>query len=109
MILLSFSVTFEFLDKALDYLGEDGITKLELHLCGNPTQGKVIQGSGGIRKLRWASKDKGKRGGFRVIYYFVSADDRILLLDIYSKSVKTDLTKNEVKELAAAVKAILDS
>ena len=109
MKLLRFSVTFEFLDIALQLIGEEGITKLELHLCGNPTQGKVIRGSGGIRKLRWASKDRGKRGGYRVIYYFVGADDRILLLDIYSKSQKNDLTKDEIRDLVAAVKVILNS
>ena len=109
MILLRFSETFEFLEKALRLIGEDGISKLERHLCRDPTQGKVIRGSGGIRKLRWASAHRGKRGGYRVIYYFVAADDRILLLDIYSKSQKSDLTKNEIKELAAAVKEILST
>lgn len=107
MILLRFSETFEFLENALRFIGEDGIIKLENHLCRNPTQGKVIQGSGGIRKLRWGSADTGKRGGYRVIYYFVVAADRILLLDIYSKRQKRDLTRDEIKELAAAVKEIL--
>ncbi len=109
MILLRFSETFEFLENALKLIGEDGIGRLEHHLCRNPTEGKVIRGSGGLRKLRWMSGDRGKRGGCRVIYYFVVADDRILLMDIYSKSKKADLAQNEIKEIAAAVREILNS
>jgi mRNA-degrading endonuclease RelE of RelBE toxin-antitoxin system len=60
----------------------------------------VIPKSDGLRKIRWKSKQGGKRGGVRIIYYFVIKKDLILLLDIYSKNDKVDLTKDELKQLA---------
>jgi hypothetical protein len=59
----------------------------------------VIPGAGGARKLRWAAKGKGKRGGARIIYLYVVIGARIFLLRCYSKNVKTDLTADEKKEL----------
>jgi hypothetical protein len=59
----------------------------------------VIPGSGAARKLRWAAKGKGKRGGARIIYLYVVIAARLYLLRCYSKSVKTDLTADEMKEL----------
>jgi mRNA-degrading endonuclease RelE of RelBE toxin-antitoxin system len=64
-----------------------------------PQLGAVVPGSGGLRKVRWAAKGRGKRGGLRVIYFWWTADDRILLLDIYSKSAKEDLTPAEIEKL----------
>jgi hypothetical protein len=54
-------------------------------LRNNPTLGALIPGSGGIRKLRWGRRDRGKRGGVRVIYY-VKRPHEIWLLTIYAKS-----------------------
>ena len=51
-----------------------------------PERGNVIPGGGGIRKLRWGGKGKGKRGGLRVIYYWKSTDGKIWLLEIYAKN-----------------------
>jgi hypothetical protein len=59
----------------------------------------VIPGAGGVRKLRWAAKGKGKRGGARVIYIHVVLATRIYLLRCYAKNVRTDLTADEKKEL----------
>jgi hypothetical protein len=50
-----------------DYLSEEEYAGLQWHLTGNPAAGSVVKGSGGVRKLRWAAKGKGKRGGVRVI------------------------------------------
>lgn len=59
----------------------------------------MVPGSGGVRKLRWAAKGKGKRGGARVIYMYAMAAARIYLIRCYAKNVKTDLTADEKKEL----------
>ena len=67
-------------------------------LLANPQLGPVIEGSGGVRKVRFAVPGKGKRGGARVIYIDVMVDEAIYLLYAYPKSVKDDLTKDEVKE-----------
>ena len=61
--------------------------------------GQVIAHGSGLRKLRWISSTKGKRGGLRVIYYWVIKDDQIYLLYIYSKSKQEDLTPEQIKIL----------
>lgn len=61
--------------------------------------GDVIPGAGGARKLRWAAKGKGKRGGARNIYVYIVVAARIYLLRCYAKNVRTDLTEREKKEL----------
>ncbi len=68
-------------------------------LAVNPQSGQVIPGSGGLRKMRWAAKGQGKRGGLRVIYFWWISDDKILFLDIYAKSEKEDLAAAEIKKL----------
>ena len=54
-----------------------------------------MNGSGGIRKIRWRKKGQGKRGGTRVIYHWLVADDQIHLLTLYGKGVKDDLSPAE--------------
>jgi hypothetical protein len=68
-------------------------------LSDRPEAGDVIPGAAGARKLRWAAKGKGKRGGARIIYLYVVIAARIYLLRCYAKSMKTDLTEDEKKEL----------
>jgi len=59
----------------------------------------VIPGAGGVRKLRWAAKGKGKRGGARIIYVYVVIAARVFLIRCYAKNVKSDLTADEKKQL----------
>ena len=66
-------------------------------LLKNPQLGPVIEGSGGIRKVRFAVPGKEKRGGARVIYIDIVVEEAIYFLYAYPKSVKDDLTKDEVK------------
>jgi hypothetical protein len=63
----------------------------------------IIPGSGGIRKLRWAAKGHGKSGGARVIYHWAVSADIILMPDAYPKSVKANLTKDEIKKIRRVV------
>jgi hypothetical protein len=65
----------------------------------HPDAGDVIPGSGGVRKLRWAAKGKGKRGGARIIYLYLVAAARVYLMRCYAKNVKTDLTADEKRQL----------
>lgn len=69
----------------------------------NPTKGKIIRGSGGLRKIRIGTKSRGKSGGARIIYYYVSERQIILLLLIYEKSVQDALTNNQIKILKKLV------
>lgn len=66
------------------------------------------QGSGGVRKARWAAGSKGKSGGVRIIYYWVKSKDQILLITIYSKSEKDDLTKDQLKAIKKLTKDFED-
>ena len=59
----------------------------------------MIPGAGGVRKLRWAAKGKGKRGGARIIYVYVVIAARVFLIRCYAKNVKSDLTADEKKQL----------
>jgi len=68
-----------------------------------PAAGKVIPGSGGLRKERWEAKGRGKRGGARIIYFWWMADEKILLLDIYAKNENENLTNAELKKLEGKI------
>jgi hypothetical protein len=85
-------------------LKDDDYKELQARLVANPWAGAVIRGSGGLRKIRWAIKGRGKSGGIRVIYYYVVPDDRLFMLAAYSKGAKEDLTDKEVAALRKLVK-----
>jgi hypothetical protein len=58
-----------------------------------------VPATGGVRKLRWAIPGRGKRGGARVIYYFLNDSAPLLALDIYAKSAKEDLSEEQKRQL----------
>jgi len=74
------------------YLSHDDRHDLIDFIACHPEAGDLIPGTGGLRKLRWAMKGGGKRGGLRLIYYFYNSNWPIFLLTIYHKSVQEDLT-----------------
>ena len=80
-------------------LSDEEYRFLQAHLVNKPDVGKIIPGSGGMRKLRWSAKGHGKRGGIRVIYYWFMSKDIILLLFAYSKNEQDDLTKEQLRQL----------
>ena len=96
---MTFEEDPDFTEKALRLIGEEGIFDLQMFLYGQPDAGDLIPGSGGCRKLRWAAKGRGKRGGSRVIYFWVTEDHRILLLDIYAKNEAENLSQAQLKQL----------
>ena len=89
----------DFQKRCKGLLDDDELFALMTWLAVSPGAGKIIPGSGGLRKFRWAAKGHGKRGGARVIYFWWMADDRILLLDIYAKSGQENLAADEIKKL----------
>jgi hypothetical protein len=70
------------------------------YLALHPAAGDLIRETGGIRKLRWSAKGKGKSGGVRVIYYYHSPSMPLFLLTAYGKGEKTNLNKRERNDLA---------
>lgn len=89
-----------------NYLADDEIRLLQTTLMANPAAGDLIRGSGGIRKIRWVAAGHGKRGGLRVIYYWVSRRNHILLLTMYRKSEVSDLKPAEVSALRTLVESL---
>ena len=82
-----------------DYLSDDEYRLVQNHLIRHPAAGDVIRGSGGVRKVRWASRGKGKSGGVRVIYYWAKADEQIFFLTIYGKGEKENLSAADLKRV----------
>jgi mRNA-degrading endonuclease RelE of RelBE toxin-antitoxin system len=70
-------------------LTDEQYRELQNELIAHPEAGKIISGSGGIRKLRWGGSGRGKRGGSEIIYYWFSQKEVILRLFIYSKLNRT--------------------
>lgn len=82
-----------------NYLDDDEYGRLQRFLAEHPDAGKIIRGSGGMRKIRWAGSGRGKRGGLRVIYFWWVSTDRISMLLVYPKSERDDLAPDQLKQL----------
>jgi mRNA-degrading endonuclease RelE of RelBE toxin-antitoxin system len=78
--------------------------RLQQALLRRPTQGAVIEGAGGVRKLRWGEAGRGKRGSLRIIYYWHEERTIFLMLFVYRKSEQKDLSADQRKALANAVR-----
>ena len=75
-------------------------------IAANPEAGAIITGSGGCRKVRWATAGQGKRGGARVIY-FLHTDEVVWLLIVYKKAKFDNLPTSFVAQLRKAVQDAL--
>ena len=94
-----------------DYLDDEGFRGLQQSMLKNPEAGDVIEGTGGLRKLRYGDtrRGKGKRGGLRVIYYWRSAGLQFWLFTLYDKDELKDLSADERKALKGMLKAELEA
>ena len=88
------------------YLEDESYRQLQNFLVEQPLAGDVIQGTGGLRKLRWSANGKGKRGGIRTIYLFITEKSHIHLLTLYAKNEVNDLTDQEKKILKSIVEEL---
>lgn len=82
----------------------DALEELYDYLEAYPDAGKIISRTGGVRKLRWKTgkNHRGKSGGVRVLYHY-SKDILILLIALYAKSEKENITKEECNELKCMI------
>ena len=80
-------------------LDDEAYRRLQTALVLRPDAGNLIPGGGGLRKIRWSAKGRGKRGGVRVIYYWAAKQDRILMLMMYAKNEQDNLTDDQIKIL----------
>ena len=93
--------------KAVKKLGmtEEEVRAVEEEIAADHTAGDVIVGTSGARKIRFAMRGKGKRGGGRAIYVVVVKEDVTYMITAYSKATQDDLTNDDKK----AIKAFVDS
>lgn len=80
-------------------LNEEDLLRLQIELLADPKAGDVMQGTGGVRKMRFAFEHRGKSGGVRVIYVDFEMYEKIYLLTAYTKNEKENLTKKERSEI----------
>ena len=83
---------------------DDQYRELQLRLLAHPDAGDLIPRSGGLRKIRVGLAGRGKRGGARVIYYWMTARSQIFMLLAYAKNEQDDLSDEQLKMLRALVR-----
>lgn len=99
----------EFIRKSEKLMNAEERDRLLSFLATNPTAGVLIQGTGGVRKVRWAKGNKGKSGSTRVIYFYHNPDMPLFLLTVFSKSERENLSKAERNELAGLTKLLVQN
>ena len=104
--MITIAETESFQRKINKLLSKDEKCDLIAYLSEHPSAGDLIQGTGGIRKLRWARGSKGKSGGIRVIYYFHSPKMPLYLLAAFGKNEKANISSEEKRLLSKLVKEL---
>lgn len=89
------------------YLGDEEYRELQYQLIRHPDAGALIRGSGGVRKVRWGAGARGKSGGVRVIYYWAASDDQIILLTLYGKNQKANLSAADLKRVVQMLEELV--
>lgn len=100
MVIIETSI---FTKKIATLVSDEEYRVLQNVLVEKPWSGGVIQGSGGIRKIRSGASGRGKRSGIRVIYYWATNHDQIFMLHAYAKNEHDDLTKDQLSVLREIV------
>ena len=99
--------TQEFRTQAKKLMGQEEVLVLINHLSQDPTDGDLIEGTGGMRKLRWRRPGTGKSGGYRIIHFFHDQNIPLFLFTVYAKSKKDNLSKTDMKILKKATSQIV--
>ncbi len=101
--MFSFIETKLFTKLVQKYLSDDEYWELQSLLMKQPQAGKVIPGTGGVRKLRWRMPGKGKRGGYRILYYVKIEQGIIWMLTLYPKNVKENLPAHVLRDICKEI------
>src|SRR6185295_18316965 len=102
-MLITVAETPEYIRCAARLLSAEERSGVVAYLAANPRAGDLMQGTGGVRKLRWARGGRGKSGGVRVIYYFHSEAMPLYLLTVFGKNEQANLSRAERNDLAGLV------
>ncbi len=102
-MLLTVAELPEYLRTAGKLLSDEDRRAVVSYLAAHPKAGDLMEGTGGVRKLRWVREGRGKSGGVRVIYYFHSEAMPLYLLTMFAKNERANLSKAERNELAGLV------
>ena len=109
--MLHFIETPLFTKQIKDLTDDDNYRDLQEDLIKNPEQGDLVQGTGGVRKIRWSSSSStGKSGGMRIIYYYIEEWGKFFMLLAYPKSKKVTLSaaeKANLRKFITAIKQVL--
>jgi len=92
-----------FTRRVLDTLSDDEYRELQSYIAQNPGAGDIIPGSNGLRKLRWRIEGRGKRGGSRIIYYWVRPKELVLMLFLFKKNEQSNLTVDQLRKLKSII------
>ena len=98
-----------FLRDAATAMAESERDEVVSFLAANPDAGDVMPDTGGARKLRWRAPGRGKRGGFRVIYYYHNEAIPLFLLNVFAKNEKIDLSAEERSTLRKILSRLVDA
>jgi mRNA-degrading endonuclease RelE of RelBE toxin-antitoxin system len=101
---MEFVETSTFTKLIYSFLSDDEYVGLQGFMFMFPEAGDFVPGSGGVRKLRWATTGRGKRGGVRVIYYFKKRDSEIWMLTIYGKNQVENIPAHILRLIVEEVK-----
>ncbi|MFC1559249.1 type II toxin-antitoxin system RelE/ParE family toxin [Gemmatimonadota bacterium] len=101
---MRFIETSSFTRAVTDLLTDEEYRSLQTALLLRPEQGALIKSGGGLRKLRWKQRGRGKRGGVRVIYYWYVEGGLLYMVYAYAKADQGDLTPPQIRKLAQLVR-----
>jgi mRNA-degrading endonuclease RelE of RelBE toxin-antitoxin system len=102
-MMFSFVETRLFTKLVIDLLSDEEYGQLQEVLMRDPDAGPVIPGSGGVRKIRWAAPGRGKRGGYRIIYYVKRTHGVVWMLTMYPKNVSENIPAHVLKQIRKEV------
>jgi hypothetical protein len=104
---MRFVETLVFTKRVKELLPDEDYRALQIALLLRPEQGSLIKGGAGLRKVRWAPRGLGKRGGLRVIYFWQPVEQAFYMLFAYAKTEQEDLTPDQLRVLARVVRVEL--
>ncbi|RKZ37896.1 MAG: addiction module toxin RelE [Gammaproteobacteria bacterium] len=105
--MITIAETEQFQKKVNQLLTENEKNDLISYLSENPNTGALIQGTSGVRKLRWARSGMGKSAGTRIIYYYHNKMMPLYLLTLFGKNEKSNLSMGEKQILSKTVKELV--